>query len=164
MHLIRVRTALVAVSEWSALWLLWLLFSGSLDAEECLAGFAAAAIATLALEVAKRAKPICFRPPLRAAAEAWRIPGLILQGTWILCAELVRRMRGRRSRAGFGLAPFNAAGRDGNPVGKRALAILYGTLPPNFLIIGVDTKTKRMLFHQIRKDSVPRIIREIESA
>ena len=150
--------------ELLSFFVLWLLFVCEITTGEVLIGLAAAAIAVVGFEVSRRAEPLRFLPPLRAVAQIWRVPGLILQGTWVLIVELARRARGRRKRSLFQLTPFRAVGMDSRSAGKRVLAVSYVTLPPNFLIVGIDRKSKLMLFHQVRKDPVPEIIRRLESA
>lgn len=152
------------VLELLAFFVLWLLFVCQITTGEVLIGLAAAVVAVVGFEASRRAEPLRFQPPLRAVAQIWRVPGLILQGTWVLIIELARRVRGRRKRSLFQLTPFRAVGADGRSVGKRVLAVTFVTLPPNFLIIGIDRKSKLMLFHQVRKDPVPEIVRRLESA
>ena len=136
----------------------------SLAVGEVLTGAAVSAIAVVAFEAINRAEPLCFKPPLRALAEVWRVPGLIAGGTWVLAMELLRRLRGHRRRSLFQLTPFRASGSDCHSAAKRALVIFYVTLPPNFLIIGIDRDSRLMLYHQVRKDPVPEIIPRLESA
>jgi multisubunit Na+/H+ antiporter MnhE subunit len=159
-----VRTAWAGAGECACLFLLWLLFTTKASLEECLAGAAAAFVGTVGWEAAQRAQPLCFRPPFRALAQIVYTPWLILQDTWILALELVRKARGKPSRSLFELTRFAADGTDCRSAAKRALVIAYTTLSPNLLILGVDRKTRLMLFHQVRKDPVPQIVGEIESA
>jgi multisubunit Na+/H+ antiporter MnhE subunit len=159
-----VRSAWEGAGECACLFLLWLLFTTKASLEECLAGAVAAFVSTVGWEVAKHAQPLCFRPPFRAMAQIVYTPWLILQGTWVLALELVRKARRKPSRSLFELTRFAAAGNDCRSAAKRALVIAYTTLPPNFLILGVDKKARLMLFHQVRRDPVPNIVGEIESA
>ena len=150
--------------EFIAFFALWTLFVMSLAMGELLTGAAVAGIAVVAFEAVKRAEPLCFEPPLRALAQIWRVPGLIASGTWVLLVELLRRILGHRRRSLFQLTPFRAAGADCRSAAKRALVIFYVTLPPNFLVIGIDRKSKLLLYHQVRKDAVPQIVPRLESA
>jgi multisubunit Na+/H+ antiporter MnhE subunit len=150
--------------EFSVFFVMWMLFTATFSAGDVLAGTAAVAIAVIAFEASKRAEALRFRPSVKALSQAWRLPPLILKGTWTLIVELARRASGRPKRSLFLWTPFRAAGADSRSAAKRALAVIFVTLPPNFLIIGFDRKTKLMLFHQIRKDPVPEIVRRLESA
>lgn len=150
--------------ELAGFFLLWMLFVSKIATGELVAGFATAVIAVAAFEASNRAEPLLFRPPFSALIQMWRVPGLILQGTWVLIVELTRLLMGRRGRSRFLLTPFRAVDNDARSAAQRALAIIYVTLPPNFLIIGIDRQSKLMLFHQVRKDPVPEIIHRLESA
>lgn len=150
--------------EFAAFYALWMLFVATTATGELVAAGIAAAVAVLAFEVAKHADPLRFRPPFQAWVQIWRVPGMIVQGTWVLVVELARRIMGRPRRSVFLLTPFQAVGEDSRSSAKRALAIIYVTLPPNFLIIGIDREKKLMLYHQARKDPVPEIIHRLDAA
>lgn len=143
---------------------LWTIFVSTFASPEILAGCAAALITVTIFELLKRAEPLQFRPPAQALAQAWRLPGLILRGNWTLLEELWRRMLGHRRRSALFITQFPAVGENSRASGIRALAIIYATLPPNFLIVGMDRASGLMLYHQIRKEPVPEIIHRLESA
>jgi len=155
---------MVRIIQLAAFFVLWMLFVSKLSAGELLAGIGAAVAAMFAFEVSKRAEPLRFQPTWRALAQAWRVPGLIVDGTRILMVELARRVIGRPRQSLFLLTPFRASGSDARSSAKRALAIIYATLPPNFLIVGIDRESSLMLYHQVRRDPVPEIIHRLESA
>ena len=155
---------MVKVIEFAAFYVLWMLFVDSTATGELIGAAVGAAFAVLAFEVAKHADPLCFRPPFKAWVQIWRVPGMIIQGTWVLVVDLARRITGRPRRSVFLFTPFRSVGTDSRCSAKRALAIIYVTLPPNFLIIGVDREKKLMLYHQIRKDPVPEIIHRLDAA
>ena len=156
--------AALYISVWALLLAAWLIFAASLNAQEWAFGTFAAAAGGLAFRVSTRAAPLCFRPPFRAPLQAWRLPSLILHGTWILIEELARTIQKKRRRSVFRLASFHATGSDSRSAARRALAIIFGTLPPNSLIIGIDRKSGVILFHQLRKEPLPDIVPRVESA
>ncbi len=158
------KAALTVITVWAFLFVAWLIFAASLNAEELAFGTFAAAAGLLAFQVSTRAEPLCFSPPFLALLQAWRLPALIFHGIWILAEELARTIRGKRRRSAFRLAPFHATGTGSRSAAKRALAITFGTLPPNSLIVGIDRKSSVILFHQLRKEPLPRIVRRVESA
>lgn len=142
----------------------WLILAASLNREEWFFGTLGAAAGVLAFRVSIQAEPLCFRPPLQAFLQAWRLPGLILGGTLILIEEFARAIQEKRKHSAFRLASFHASGTGSGSAAKRALAIIFGTLPPNSLIIGIDRKSGTILFHQLRKEPLPQIVRRMESA
>lgn len=159
------KTAFWGVSAWAFLFVAWLIFAASLNAQEWAFGTFAAAAGVLAFQVSTRAVPLCFSPPFQALLQAWRLPSLILHGTWILIEELARTIpQKKRRHSAFRLASFHATGADSRSAARRALAIIFGTLPPNSLIIGIDRKSGVILFHQLRSEPLPHIVRRVESA
>lgn len=163
-HLTSVKMALRGVGAWAFLFVAWLIFAASLNAQEWAFGTFAAAAGVLSFQVSTRAEPLCFNPPLQGLLQAWRLPALILRGTWILIEELTQTVQGKSRHTAFSLASFHATGTDSRSAARRALAIVFGTLPPNSLIIGIDRKSGTILFHQLRKEPLPHIVRRVESA
>jgi len=159
-----VKVVLWRVTGWAFLFVAWLSFAASLNAEEWVFGTLAATAGVLAFQVSTRAEPLCFAPSFQALLQAWRLPSLILHGTWILVEELSRTIQGKRRHSGFRLASFHATAAGKTAAARRALAILFGTLPPNSLVIGIDRESGVILFHQLRKEPLPRIVRRVESA
>jgi multisubunit Na+/H+ antiporter MnhE subunit len=158
-----VKTGRWGISAWAFLFVAWLIFAASVNAQEWAFGTFAAAGGVVAFQVSTQALPICFKPPFQALLHAWRLPSLILQGTWILIEELARTIQKKRRNSVFRLAPFHATGIDSRSAARRALAIIFGTLPPNSLIIGIDRKSGAILFHQLRKEPLPHLVRRVES-
>lgn len=152
------------IAEFIAFFLLWVLFVSTTARGELFAGMAAAGVTVIALEASKRAESLRFRPPLGALFQAWRIPGLVVQGTWTLIEELAAQACGRRSRSALLLTRFEPHARGSRASAIRALAVIYVTFPPNFLIVGIDPVRNVMLFHQVRREPVPEIIRRLEAA
>lgn len=144
------------------LFVAWLIFAASLNTQEWAFGTFAAAAGVVAFQVSTRAVPLCFNPPFQALLQTWRLPSLILQGTWILIEELARTIQKKRRKPLFRLASFHATGTDSGSAARRALAIIFGTLPPNSLIIGIDRKSGVILFHQLRKEPLPHIVRRVQ--
>ena len=152
------------IIEFVVFLVVWLLFVCSLAPPEIIAGAGASLAAVVALESLKRAEPLRFRPPVRALIDSWRIIGPILEGNWVLITVLAHRIAGKRKQSGFELITFRAIASDDVSAAKRALIILYLTLPPNFLVIGIDRRTRKMLFHQVKMSAPPGIILRVEAA
>ncbi len=125
---------------------LWFLFVDQLKLSELLVGLGASALAATAAEAVRGQEHPHFLPDLGQLKEAWRLPGRILTDTWLVTLKLVRR---GPSTGSFHALPFDARGNDGRAVARRALAILYSTLPPNSIVIGIDRKRNEMLVHTL---------------
>jgi multisubunit Na+/H+ antiporter MnhE subunit len=140
----------------------WLIFAASLNVEEWVFGTFAAAASVLAFRVSTGAEPLCFSPRFQSLLQAWRLPALVLRGTWILMEEFAGTIKRTPKRSAFRLASFHATGTGCRAAAKRVLAIIFGTLPPNSLIVGIDRKAGIILFHQLRKEPLPQIVRRVE--
>ncbi len=136
--------------EFLALFGLWLLFVDHLVWTETAAGIAAAGIAATAAEIVRGQEHPRFRPRAALLADFWPIPGAILTDSLLLLRKLARMLfRNDRGTGRFVTVPFPAGDAGARSVALRALAILYTTLPPNTLVIGIDRKQHVLLLHQL---------------
>jgi hypothetical protein len=91
------------------------------------------------------------------------LPWLFARGSIDIFATLLRQL--------FGGAPAQSllqevafdvgAEDDPDAVARRALAIGYTTMTPNFVIIGIDRQRRTMLYHQIDRSPVPEMTRRL---
>jgi hypothetical protein len=89
---------------------------------------------------------------LRSWRLIWRIPNDIGIVCWEALAQLVHP---RRTRGVFRATRFTATDETPAGVGRRALAESVGSVSPNTIIVGVDTKRKLLLTHQLRRHGPP---------
>lgn len=129
---------------------------------ELLAGAGAAALAVFALEISLRAEPFRFRPRLRWFAQLWRMPATIATDLWRLLTRLVGHIRRKPSPALFQKAPFHTSGDESQQAAQRCLAVTFMSLPPNSVMVDIDTDEWMMTFHEIYKTPVPTMIRKLE--
>ncbi|HZQ56198.1 MAG TPA: hypothetical protein VFB14_28670 [Bryobacteraceae bacterium] len=148
---------------WAAFLALWLLFVSTISLSELAAGAVGSGIALLALNRSVKADPLCFHPRAHWLAEARRLPGMLLHGLAALFAVLIRRVQGKRPTSVLQLARFSAGGSTPRDGARRALLVLLLTTPPNSVIIDIDTERNLVMFHQVKKTSVPEIVRELEA-
>ncbi len=147
---------------WGVLFGAWQLFVVHLAWSESLVGAGAAMLGAAASELVCAHERPRFRPRPAWLFQVWRIPGYVLDGCWVLARRLARRIFLHDRSAGlFQLVAFDPGGKDSRSAARRALAIFYTTLPPNFVIIGIDRRHRRMLFHQVEKDEVPAVTRRL---
>jgi multisubunit Na+/H+ antiporter MnhE subunit len=137
------RRAVSWLSWWVALFVLWLLYVGTIDRLELVAGAAAAAIGATAAEVVRSQGLLGCSLELREAAPVWRIVyrlpfefGLLVEGLW-RALVLRRRVRGRFRTVSYGTG------------GSEALVTLAGTITPNTIVVDVDRGRKRFLLHDL---------------
>lgn len=94
--------------------------------------------------------------------QIWRFPKYAVTGTWEILTVLARQLFARHPAASLVYTvPFEACGEDDASSTKRALAVSYTTMTPNFVVIGVDQDRCLMLYHQVKKSDVPEMTRKL---
>ncbi len=148
----------------SAIWFgAWLLFTGKFTAAELVVGAVCSLGAAFASEIAWGAHLTAFGADPGALAQAYHLPWLMLTGTVEIFKVLFRHLFTRHKAGSLVLAVEFDAGATDDPhdAARRALAIGYTTMTPNFVVIGIDDDKRRMLYHQLAKSDVPRMTRKL---
>jgi multisubunit Na+/H+ antiporter MnhE subunit len=137
-----VRRAVSLVAWFALLEGLWLVFVGTRQTTELVAGLIAATAGALVAELL-RSLGLGYRADLRLLAGLWRLPfdvvfdfGVV---TWVLARALVRR---RRVRGRWVTVPRRSVGG-----WERALAAVAGSATPNTIVVDVDGE--RALLHTL---------------
>jgi hypothetical protein len=101
-----------------------------------------------------------FRPRLSWALQVWREPWYILQGCsvvlWVFLKHFVRP-----EQSVLREVVFDSGGSDAESAARRALAITYTTLPPNFVVLSIDLDKNAMLVHQVSESATPQMTRNL---
>jgi hypothetical protein len=133
----------------------WFSFTG-VSLPEVALGLPSAVLATWFIAVVRSAGLASFRPKVTWLTQAWQLPGALLRGYWVLAVALAEVIFGKRRSSGlFRVVGFEGGGEDGVSASRRATAIAMGTLPPNFVVVGIQRKLNRMMVHQVHADDVP---------
>jgi multisubunit Na+/H+ antiporter MnhE subunit len=156
---------LAAVAAWSlpAYYLLWLVFVGTFSLHELLVGIIATFLAAVGMLVTTVQYPARFSPSARDLLACWRLPWYLLSGTGEVLMVAARDcVGGKRAQSLFRVSPFRAGSRE-NPhaAARRALAVTYTTVAPNFIVLGINASNQKMLFHQIERSSVPKMTEQL---
>lgn len=141
----------------------WLLFVGSFSLHELLIGIIAAVLASAGMVVVKIFYQTPFSPDASDLLALWRLPWYLLSDTFVVLTVAAKDLLGtERADSLFRVVPFQA-GRTKNPrmTARRALATLYSTVAPNSIVLGVNTKDQKLLFHQIKRSSVPKMTEQL---
>ncbi len=143
-----------SIIRWLAVWFvqvgLWLIYVSQFNTWELLVGTAAAGLATLGAAVFQRVCSVNFRPSLRQAAEIWRMPGYAVSGTWEILQGIGKQLFSKRRAPSYlASVPFAVGSEEPADVGRRALAVVYTTMTPNFIVLGVIREQGLLLYHQI---------------
>lgn len=144
-------------------YLLWIVFVGTFSLHELLIGIIAALLAAVGMVVVTVQYPARFSPGVPDLLALWRLPWNILQGTWEIMEVAGKDALGLKpAKSLFRVDLFyTGTGRDARASARRALAVLYTTVAPNFIVLGVNTNNRKMLFHQIERSSVPKMTQQL---
>jgi multisubunit Na+/H+ antiporter MnhE subunit len=145
------RAAGIALATWISLAAVWMLLVDNESLPELLVGAGVVCIATAGSELvrAQRIAEVRFRAPwlLRLWKPLARIPldvGIVM---WELVRQLVQR---RPERGSLRALRFRASAETAGDNGRRALAELAGSMAPNTIVVGVDTRRNLILAHQLK--------------
>jgi multisubunit Na+/H+ antiporter MnhE subunit len=133
---------------------LWMLFVDKAALHEVIAGLGGAVLAATASEVVRGNHHPRFWPHIRWFLELWRVLKDILDGCILLTRCLITGCPGilRQTHFEFG-------GQDRYSAARRALAIAFGSIAPNSIIIGIDQRTGLLLVHLADHAPLPKIAR-----
>jgi multisubunit Na+/H+ antiporter MnhE subunit len=141
--------------EFVFLLVLWMLFVSQLQGAELVIGLFAAGIGAVADGVVKAHRFAKFQP---RAQWVWMFswePWYVLTGSAAILWALARQLVGKKSEAQFRVLGFRAGGNDSKSAARRALALTLTTIPPNFIVVGIDKEKNFMLIHQVSPTGTP---------
>ena len=140
---------------------LWMLFVSQLQRAEFVAGLGAALLGAIGAGVIKSKRLAKFWPrPAWLWLFSWE-PWYVLTGTAAIFRALARRLMGKKSESQFRVVPFRAGGEDSESAARRALALTVTTVPPNFIVVGIDKERNFMLVHQVSPTGTPLITKKL---
>jgi multisubunit Na+/H+ antiporter MnhE subunit len=146
-----------------ASYLFWLALVGTFALHELLIGTIAAALTAAGMIVVTLNYPTPFSPSLKDGLAAWRLPWGVVYGTWKIIAVALRDLLGvERAKSLFRSVPFDA-GSKGNPraTARRVLAVIYTTITPTTIVLGINTEDRNLLFHEINRNPLPAVIEQL---
>ena len=156
----------IAVTFWltlPAFYGLWLLFTGTFSLHELLIGIIAALLASVGMVVVTICYSTPFSPTAKDVLAMWRLPWYVVSDTWVVLLVAAKDLIGmHRADSLFRVVPFEA-GAKGDPrkSARRVLAVVYSTMAPNSIVLGVNVSDQKLLFHQIKRSSVPKMTRQL---
>ena len=138
-------TRVAAWLSWFAgLLVLWLLFVGTVQDVERIAGLCAAAIGATAVEVVRSQGLLGFRIEWRWLRQTWKPVLRVVPEFLLLMAALLRRRRGS-----FRRLDFPAGGARNVDAGRRAFAVVAASFAPNRLVVDLDPEAGTALVHDL---------------
>ncbi len=145
---------------WAASFCVWLLLVNTTKAHELWMAAIAACFAATAAEIVRTQRFAAFRPRVSWLAEAWREPWYILEGCISIFAALIRHFVCPEASVLRNVV-FDPGGPDPSSAARRALAIVYTTMPPNFVVLDIDVHHRVMLVHQVSESGTPTMTRKL---
>ena len=144
-------------------YLFWIIFTGTLSLHELLIGIIGALLAATGVGVVSLQYPARFSPSVTELLSLWRIPWYLISGTWEIAAVAARDLTGiEPAKSVFRIVQFDAGEKDDpHATARRVLAVVYTTTAPNFIVLGVNVSDQKLLFHQIKRSSVPKLTRQL---
>ncbi len=140
----------------------WLLYVGQIAATEIAVGLAAAALVTGIADNLRGRGFAKFWPRTRWVLQIRYFPQMILSGCWVLVKVLVlRTIASREIHGQLSTVPFKAGGAQSRSAARRALAITFTTMAPNFIVVGIDPQNDLLLYHQILASEVPTVTKNL---
>jgi multisubunit Na+/H+ antiporter MnhE subunit len=156
------RPATLLTSTAVVVLLAWVTFTASPKLHELLVGVVATAVTTAFFANVLRTETLRLQPRFRDFAQIWRLPGDILKDSWLVIVVLFKDLAGiERAGSFYRLCGFRSSEHDPVLISRSALATAYATCSPNMIVIGIDPKQSHMIFHQIKRDEVPRLAQEL---
>ena len=140
---------------------LWFLYVCTFNIPELLVGAGAAALAATATAVVEGQRFAQFSPRPKWLALFLTEPWYALTGTAAIWWALLKRIAGKPSEAQLKAIKFDAGGDDPESAARRALALTLTTIPPNFVVIGIDREHNLMLIHQVSPSGTPWVAKQL---
>jgi hypothetical protein len=162
MNMKRVRTALLLIVIAAVQLGLYQAYVDHPSRAEWAIGIAAALLATIAAYGSARVGSISIRPTFSMIAQGWRVPGNAVSESWDLLVVTVAQLLGRKASDGqLVAAPFRYGTLTARDSARRLLAVIYTTLTPNSVVIGLVREQNLILIHQMRGTEVSPITQEL---
>jgi len=146
------RTAKLVVGagiEWLFLVALWMAFVSQTKKAEFLVGVVVAAIGAFADFAVKRENFAKFEPKFSWVMLGLLLPWYAAKGLLVTLRAFFGQLLGTRPDSQFRAFNYDANANDARSAAKRALAVAYLTIPPNSIVVGIDTEGKQVLMHYI---------------
>ena len=140
----------------------WIILVAGTRPHEMIVGAACVLLSALFLAKVSKMSKLKFHFRTSDVAQGWRIPWYILSDCFTLTKVLLRDLvTGRLAESIYRVSGFTTSNDDPRLVARRVLATVYTTTSPNSIVIGIDFKQNRMLFHQLERSTVPEMARRL---
>jgi multisubunit Na+/H+ antiporter MnhE subunit len=140
----------------------WVWLVAGTHLHEMIVGAAVVAVATLFLLLVHRSQPNAIRLHWKDVAQGWRIPWYMVTDTWVVTLVFFKDLL-HLSPAGsyYRVCGFKSSKRDPAVLGRGVLTTIYMTATPNTIALGIDPESSRLLFHQLQRTNLPKMVRAL---
>jgi len=148
-------TLTLAISAVLLMILEWILLVAGTRPDEMIVGAASIVISAIFLAQAHKSSTLKLNFHLSDIATGWRIPWYVVSDCFALTRILLRDLfTAHRAGSHYRVSGFKTIKDDPRLIARGVLATLYTTTSPNSIVIGIDYKQSRMLFHQLERSPV----------
>lgn len=141
---------------------LWVVFVSSAMLHEMEVGLACVAATVAFTGFVVRTAGIRFNLRLKDFLQGWRIPWYIACDAWVVFWVLIKDvLQVERARNLYRVCGFDTSKDDPVRIARTVLAVGYATCSPNCIVIGIDQEQPRMLFHQLQRSGIPKMLKAL---
>jgi hypothetical protein len=141
---------------------LWILFVGGTRIHEMEVGACVLGLCSAFLYLIWRNETLRLDFCVEDVAQGWRIPWYVVTKDYQIIAILAKDLlRMKRAGSFYRVSGFKTSKSDPRLIARRVFATFYTTMAPNFIVIGIDYRQSKMLFHQLERSSVPKMTKAL---
>jgi hypothetical protein len=134
---------------------LWIVFVGGTRRNEMIVGAGVFFLSATFLFQIWRTETLRLEVRWEDVAQGWRIPWYVVSKVCQIIVILAKDLFGvKRADSLYRVSGFKTSKSEPILIARRVFATFYTTMAPNFIVIGIDYRQSRMLFHQLERTSV----------
>lgn len=157
-HRMRLRTVALSVP---ATVVLWFLLTGVTPHEVAVGAFTTLLTTTIVFAM-HRCYPQDVRFPFRAALALWQVPVAVVKDTATVTRALLRDLSGVEPMPSlFRTVRWEQRSDTAVRQGRGVLATVAMTASPNAIVLGIDPEQSRMVFHQIHREPMSTMAKQL---
>ena len=149
------------VGDWSVLMALWIALTADTSLPNLGIGAAAALIGSILSVLTESMNVGRFAPHGRYL---WDSRGVLLQLPLGVLVMLRILLSGKCPAGQLYITPFQPGGSNASDEARRAVAEAFPTMTPTSVVLGIDQRHRRAVFHLLGSDSVPPTLRRLRES
>jgi len=140
----------------------WILCVGGTRRDEMLVGAVVLLLTGIFLYQVWRTETLDVEFQLVDIAQGWRVPGYLIKDVYVITAVLLKDLLGMASAGSFyRVDKVKHEKRHPRQEARDVLTTLYTTMTPNSIVIGIDRRQDRLLFHQLQRSGISKTARAL---